>query len=371
MLLAYCIYLFILILLVGNAWLSVCCFKLENYKIWRYDIFIPIVLVSLLMGFRYQVGTDWEVYLSYYIDIKNFGISWQAIRTSTLEPLYLLLNLCVTSLQVPYQIFFALVMFLHLILLYKSFDKYVFLLPLGIFFYVTTVFTTSLNIQRQTLSFCVFLFALRYILEGNFLKYACYILMASLFHYSAILLFPIYFLRLNWFRFLDRIWMQLLLYGVSFFLFDYFLEWIMNFVLQYVSNAKYLNNLQALGNWDMGVSSGLGILATHAIDVLLIFFSKALGKRYGDYGFNKLFRIFLVGICLSNAFGNDVFLSRVPFAMESLRFLMLAFLLYYLLNIKKKAWSCVLGSMILFLYLGMFLVSIYNGSSGSSPFQFA
>lgn len=371
MVLAYCVYIFILVYSVGFAWLTLHCKQLRNYKIWRWDVLIPVLLVSLLMGFRYQVGTDWGAYLSYYIDIRDFGMTSQEVVDSTMEPLYLLLNISLASLHLPYQLFFTVIMFLHLILLYKSFDRYTFLLPWGLFFYVVTIFTTSLNIQRQTLSVCIFFFSLRYILDGKFIKYACCILVASLFHYSAIVLFPVYFLRLNGLRFFDNRLVQLLLYIVSFFLFSYALTWILAFVLQYVTNAKYLGNLQALGNWNMDVSSGLGILATHLIDILLIFFSKDLARNYKDCGFKVLFRIFLLGVCLSNVFGIDVFLSRIPFAMESLRFLMLAFLLHYSFVIKKKEWTYVLGGSILFLYLSMFLVSISNGSSGSSPFQFA
>lgn len=371
MALAYCVYIFVLVFSTGFAWLTLHCKQLRNYKIWRWDVLIPVLLISLLMGFRYQVGTDWGTYLSYYIAIRDFGMTWQEVVDSTMEPLYLLLNISLASLCMPYQLFFAVIMFLHLILLYKSFDRYAFLLPWGLFFYVVTIFTTSLNIQRQTLSVCIFFFSLRYILDGKFIKYAFCILVASLIHYSAIVLFPVYFFRLNGLRFLDNRFVQLLLYVVSFFLFSYALEWILSFVMQYVANAKYLGNLQALGNWDMDVSSGLGILATRAIDVMLIFFSKDLACNYKDYGFKILFRIFLLGVCLSNVFGIDVFLSRIPFAMESLRFLMLAFLLHYSFVIKKKEWTYVLGGSILFLYLSMFLVSISNGSSGSSPFQFA
>lgn len=370
MLLAYFVYFFILIIVVGFGWLTAHSGQKYSFKIGRADMLIPVVFISLLMGFRYQVGTDWEQYLAYYLDVLHYGMSWQEITESRMEPLYGILNVYSAFFNLPYQIFFALIMFLHLILLYKSFDQYVFLLPYGLFFYITTFFFFSLNGQRQSLAICVFFFSLRYILRKDILRYTCCILVAFLIHYSSVILFPVYFLYLEIMKFLDRGGILLLLYGVSFLLFDYLLSFIVEVMSMYVTNAKYLKNLSILGNWDMEVSSGLGILATHCVDILLIVYSKKLRVAFQSNHFSLLFRIFIVGAVASNIFGNDVFLSRLPFAMESLRFLMLAFWVYYLWNINKSRFNLYLGFALIFLYLGMFGVSIYNGAAGCSPFQF-
>lgn len=345
--------------------------RIGYHKWLNFYIFVPIIVISLLMGFRYQVGTDWDDYLYYYTYILNSGMSWQEIKDSTMEPLYLLMNCFFASFDLPYQGFFFFIMLLHLSLLYKTFEQYAFLLPLGMFFYFTTIFLSSLNIQRQTLSTCVFFYSLQYILNGKFVKYICCITVASLIHYSAIILYPVYFLRYDFFSFLDRRMFQFLIYVISFFIFAFMLEFILSFVSQYVSNAKYLSNMKMLGNEEMTVSSGLGIWATHMIDLLLIFFSDRLSKAYSRYNFRIVFRIFLIGVCLSNVFGNDLFLSRIPFAMESLRFLILAFWVFYVFQIRKVVWMRVLGVGVLLIYFAMFVISIYNGASGSSPFQFA
>ncbi len=371
MLLAYYVYFWILVIVVAFGWVTSHNRQRGQVELKRADILIPVLLVSLLMGFRYQVGTDWKQYQSIYINVLHFGMSWQEIADSTMEPLYWILNVCIASFDLPYQLFFAVIMFLHLILLYKSFDRYVFLLPWGLFFYFTTVFTTSLNIHRQTLSFCIFLYALKFVIDRNFLKYFLWIGVAALIHYSSLILFPVYFLSVRGMRFLDNKYVMLLLYGLSFFLFEYFLNFITDILSLYIVNAKYLQNLSVLGNREMEVSSGLGILSTYVVDIVLILYSKRLSKVFGRYRFNVLFRIFFVGICLANAFGIDVFLSRVPFALESLRFLMLAYLVYYLFGIKRSVFGYSLGGVIVLLYLMMFLAGIYNGHSGCSPFQFA
>ncbi len=370
MLLAYSVYFFILIFVVGFAWLTIHSIQKYKFSLWKWNVMIPVLTISLLMGFRYDVGADWKAYLSYYVDILNCGISWQEIVDSTLEPLYWILNACIAFFNFPYQIFFAIIMFIHLILLYKSFDRSVFLLPLGLFFYFTTVFFTSLNIQRQTLAFCIFLYALRYVLNREFIKYAGCILIASLFHYSSIVLFPVYFLSLRWMKFWDSKYLMLILYVLSFLLFEYFLNIIITVLPLYITNTKYLQNMALLGNWNMDVDSGLGILATRCIDVLLILFSTILGRVYKNAHFNILFRIYFVGVCMANIFDVDVFLSRIPFAMVNLRFVVLAYFLYYLFHVKRSLLNYSLGGGVILLYMAMFIMKIYNGAAGCSPFQF-
>lgn len=369
MLLAYSVYIFILILAVFSGTLGLC--QSKTYKLNNAYFLLPIVIISLIMGFRFQVGTDWETYKGYYEDFLKGGMSWESIKYSTLEPLYLILNKTIALFNIRYQGFFTIIMSLHLILLYKSFDRYSFLLPLGLFFYITTFFFMSLNIQRQTLAICIFFFSLRYIFDRKFLKYCICISIATLIHYSSIILFPVYFLSSHFFNFLNRRWLLITLYVCSFYAFNVILNWISSFVINYVANGKYLLNLNALGNVNMGVSSGIGILVTHMIDVILIWYSPKLNSIYKDYNFNILFRIYFIGVCLSNAFGIDEFLSRLPLAMESLRFVILAFLIQYLMKGNKKIISYCAGCCILVLYFLMFIVSIKNGAAGCSPFMFA
>lgn len=361
MILALYIYLSILfsLPLCGSlAWAS------RNKSLLAYLI---IFFISIVIGLRYDVGTDWENYREYYEYVGKFGID--GLFNTDMEPLYFCLNWSLNFFALPYQFLFIVIMVLHLGLLYKSFSDYRFLLPFGLFLYVTFLFTTSLNIQRQTLSFCIFVFSLRYLLRGDCVKYYVCILFAIGFHYSSIVLLFAYFLRFNIFRFLNNRLFVLCAYVLSFFLFNFLLDFIYLFFEMFISNAKYTRNLSALGNANMEVSSGLGMLLYYIIDLVLIVYSSKLSVLYKKYGFEVLFRIFVCGILLSNIFGVDVFLSRVPFALENLRFLLLSFLLYYLLH-SRLLFNHLLAYSILIICGSMYVMGILHGSSGSSPFQF-
>lgn len=367
MLLAFLVYSFILIFVV--FWGVVLKRKKALVTITNIHVWIPVIIISIIAGLRYDVGTDWENYRRFYEHIATYGGSWNGMQESLMEPFYYLLNCFIAFWNMPYQFLFLTVMAAHLIFLYISFNKFIWLLPLGLFFYFTLIFAMSLNIHRQTLAFCIFLYAIKYYLKGNFIKYAACVCVASCFHYSSLILFFVYVLRYKYFSFMDKRWVCLLLYFCSFYLFEYAFSIIVSFLELYVTNMKYLNNISSLGNADMDVSSGLGIFLYHILDICIIWNSKRLSHVFNEVHLNLIFRLFLVGVVFSNMFGNDVFLSRVPLALESLRFLMLSFLVYDLVR-SKTVFNYMCGILICLICTSMFFMGILNGNSGCSPFQF-
>ncbi|KHE69245.1 EpsG family protein [Halobacillus sp. BBL2006] len=73
--------------------------------------------------------------------------------------------------------------------------KYSRLLELSLYVYITGgLFLVSMNGIRQVLAAGIAFTALKYIMNGNWKRYTVIILIASLFHLSALILLPIYFL---------------------------------------------------------------------------------------------------------------------------------------------------------------------------------
>lgn len=374
MLLAFVIYTFVLLVSTGFSYLWI---HIKNsakisfvYK--PLILILPILIVSVLLGYRYNVGTDWNNYQATYLNIINNGISFYDILHSDYEPIYLTLNAIIAFFGSPYQIFFTVIIVLYLYLLYKSFSKFSFLLPLGFFFFITTTLFNALNIQRQVLSVCIFLYSTKYILSRDIFKYFFCVTIATLCHTSSIILFPLYFITNPLFKFIDKTFVLLLLYFISFFLYDIIFDILIDLLSVFFSdNARYLRNIESIGRLAMETTTGLGVLSTKIIDVILIFYSSKLSKVYKDYKFNTLFRIFFIGVFLSNIFQLDVFLSRVPLAMESTRIFILAFLINYLLKIRKNVINYIIAISLLVLHLAIYYVGIINGAGGCSPYQFA
>src|SRR5699024_9204062 len=75
------------------------------------------------------------------------------------------------------------------------FYHYSSMIELSLYVYITGgLFLVSMNGVRQVLAAAVAFAAIRYLINGHFIKYSLIVLLASTFHQSALVLIPIYFL---------------------------------------------------------------------------------------------------------------------------------------------------------------------------------
>lgn len=160
----------------------------KGYRIDSY-VYLGIFFIafSLVVGLRYNVGNDYPSYVRNFIDIsKNFN---------KMEIGFQFCNTLLKSLGFSFPSIFILVAFLQMLFFIKSFDFYPHLLIWGMFMYFATLqFFISLNVLRQTLAFCIFLYGIRFIVAQALWKYILCIVLAGLFHKSAfslILFYPI------------------------------------------------------------------------------------------------------------------------------------------------------------------------------------
>ncbi|NHC43070.1 EpsG family protein [Bacillus sp. MM2020_1] len=81
------------------------------------------------------------------------------------------------------------------LLIILVFYKYSRMIELCLFVYITSgFFITSMNGIRQCLAAAIIFSATKFLIEGSFKKYLIVVLLASTFHQTALLLFPIYFI---------------------------------------------------------------------------------------------------------------------------------------------------------------------------------
>lgn len=163
-------------------------------------LFFSFVLFSFLAGFRWDVGTDWKNYIGMFD-----GMEWVSriemsavIMTGWLrnngfndERFYIWIFAIVTNFFVCYSVSKTSINPTYSIILY---------FVLGFYF-------TSLNIMRQWMAMSLFLFSWQFIIVRDFKKYIYCILLAFAIHTSAVILFPVYFLRL-------RLSPKLLMFGI-------------------------------------------------------------------------------------------------------------------------------------------------------------
>lgn len=147
--------------------------------------FIPMTFVSV---FRYQVGTDWPIYHDYF--------HWIAQGTDKFtEPLFNLLNRVIYIFTNDSWWLFAICAFLICYFTFRAFMEQSVNPAFSILIFVLSGdYFNSQNQIRQALAMAIFLYAMKYMKERNWIKYFFFIIIATLIHTSAIVYAPLYFL---------------------------------------------------------------------------------------------------------------------------------------------------------------------------------
>lgn len=158
-----------------------------------FFLFIAFLIIG---GFRdISVGTDTENYLEIYNNI-NAGGEASLYAFSTIEPLWFALNWICSKIFGNFQsvIFISNALAMIPVFLYCWAQKRPFR---GLLFYVLLYFWgNSLNITRQMIAIAFLLLGYHYYLQQKGLKYILLIVIATLFHYTSILVpCVVFFLR--------------------------------------------------------------------------------------------------------------------------------------------------------------------------------
>lgn len=160
----------------------------KKQKLWA--IIVPAVLF-FIKGFG-TTGRDLRA--GYYYNFTN-AISLSKFPDYTVETGYRLLNVIVRNMTDQYWIFIAVVAVLTLLPVFKILKKYSnkIDLPIAVLMYVSLFFVNSFSPLRMCLAASIGLFAFDAIVERKTVKALVWIIIASFFHTSALVLFIPYF----------------------------------------------------------------------------------------------------------------------------------------------------------------------------------
>ena len=171
--------IFILILILSIPDLN------KKSKLWK----VSFILLFLFSALRYDFGPDYMEYYSIHSLIRNLSHSW-----GQGDWLFKFINLLIPN----FFLMIALLSFLHIFSIYILIknnlrqNQYWFaILLLIINPYLFCVQQSSI---RQTAAISLVLFAINYLTSRNLIKYSILIFLASGFHASAVIMYPIYFL---------------------------------------------------------------------------------------------------------------------------------------------------------------------------------
>ena len=166
--------------------------KAENTKI----IFnLLLLLLGIFLCFGYMTGSDWRVYEQLYNSL-NFSNLLENVKG--FEFGYPITQIIFKSLGFSFWPFFIILKIICFSITIKIFKKYSdnnYIWGLLVFFGVFSLDAYIDNPMRNLIASVIFLSSLKYIEKNKFIKYAFFVLIASSFHMSALLMIPIYFIK--------------------------------------------------------------------------------------------------------------------------------------------------------------------------------
>lgn len=176
--------------------------KLKNEKEKRIFEISVLLLLCIISGTRYNLGgTDYFVYKKAYSVVPmirdfNFENIQNVYGTFGMEKCYLFLNSLVKSMGLNFygftllhSVIFYLCMYIGLKRYTKNFNYFLVVFLYKMFFYDTFIS------MRQSISMAIFFIAVQFIEKRKPIKYFALCILAFLFHNSAIILFPLYFIN--------------------------------------------------------------------------------------------------------------------------------------------------------------------------------
>ena len=356
---AYIIYTFLLLFMISSTWM----YRLSSRRYQKYIMAIIVIVYSLILGLRYNVGVDYLAYKEIFMH-QDF---------SDVEVGYALVNKFLYVLGFSYPAIFILVAFGQIYFFLKgveAFDKKI--LPFVVFFYFTTLYLfLSLNVLRQTLAFSIFVFSLRYIQHKNLFKYLITILFAFIFHRSAIILFPLYFIA-NIDYLLRHRRLQLVLYFSTFLFSVFFSDFLWNnfaTLAQLLGYSDYADSVSVAAEIEWGGGGGLGLYMWMIIDLWVILcYNKYRYARNSQYDI-VVYNLYFIGLLLANVVAGSYF-DRVNIYFQHIRIIVYAIFFYRLFILNNKAVEKIMAFAIFIVLLIFFYMGINNRASLCAPFNF-
>lgn len=208
----------------------------ENNKNKKYFIFVTLFMI-ILVGFRdFSVGIDTYGYYKTYIRYANIDFNY-IFRDHVKEKGYIFIQILFNKLGIGFlgfNILYAVFNFCIISLLIYRYSK----MPwLSYFLYICfSFYTLSFTMVRQTLAMSIVILAVMQDKKDgiwSFLKFVLFIYIAHMFHSSAIITLPLWFVRRI--KFNKRL--AIVIFIIAFFTFV-FKSKMANFVINYATEIS-------------------------------------------------------------------------------------------------------------------------------------
>lgn len=308
---------------------------------------IPIGWHFLFSRRSISIGTDTYNYYVDYIGIDKFDF----------EPGYRWwVDFC-NLMQMDFSMFlFAsnFIIMLFLLSVLRTYLKDAISIAVAMSIYYFEFFFTSMNVLRQMIAVVIFLYSIKYLLDKQIKKYIIFILLASTFHFSALIAFlfvPIPYFE-NWGNRNKQ------LYYYVFFLMFLTIGPVGLILLENSFALNYTVDFQEIG---------MGFVKDYILPLLLVFFVKMKNRKLETKDLRALENLFLLVIPVRILGYSSVTIGRLSFYPSIIQVILVPLILS---KVKKKKVKYIASVLIVVLYATFYFI-VKRNSGAVFPFAFS
>jgi hypothetical protein len=324
----------------------------EKIKVVRkIGLVLSFLVLFTLSGLRYNVGTDYESYVGIFENIANDAFV-------IIEPGFYLFCKLFSNFNNGHLYVFLVCSFITNIFLFTSLAREK-ILFLGLFFSFTFGFVfLSNNLIRQALAIVIFFYSIKYIYSKRLLSFLFCIAIGSLFHYSAILLLPLFWV--DKIRFKNFFWF--LIISVSYLLsfLDWFNFWLVKLIIFF---PKYSGYLTWGGEEKTAVNSGITMFIIYILNLFIV-------ANYNDSVANERFKmyykLYLIGVSLAFLTLKVSIVFRFSYYLTSLIIFVIPLMVKGMDNNRKKH---IFQMLVMLMSLLFWFKSFWFNDHGALPYN--
>ncbi len=197
--------------------------------------------IIAMYGLRYGIGTDYFNYESIYnvLHDTDFSDYWSAhsdgIGYYYVEVLYYVLNTIMPSYVMLQWLLITIICVVICLALREYYGQINY--AYAFFIYLSTQFIFAMNATRFSVGLCFILLSYIALAKGRDIRFFLFVLIASLFHTSALFCLPLYFLKEYKYRYVNRIRNIIVLFFIL--LFPFLTQYLFDFAANLVVFARY------------------------------------------------------------------------------------------------------------------------------------
>lgn len=314
-------------------------FQERNVKsLFQVEIFFLIMAFAIICGLRYDVGVDYFSYLGSYDDISKYNDSESVKFEIGFKSMMQLL----AAFEAHFFWFFFVTSLVQIYFITKAFETEKRVLPYLSFVLMTGgIYFTLMNEIRQGIVVCIFLFATRFILERNLIKYLLCFLLSYIIHKSALIFIPIYFIFRVDRDFFKNTKIQLIALFMavvlsSFNVWTYWLSYIEKIIVFAGYDNSYGSIAERMAVFEHEYSKGARYYFPVLINIIIILYSRKMKSYFEPKKFRLFYNIYFIGALTTFLFYNNTLMQRPVRFFTFFQLIMTSYLFLYLWKSKQR-----------------------------------